>query len=136
MIAAYFPAGACFCGFYPIFRLHEPFQLLKPTYFNHAHNDFLEIVLDGGLPALLLMLVAIGWYGMASMRAWRGSGRHSVLPKLGSAILFLVFVASAFDYPARTPRSEEHTSELQSLMRISYAVFCLKKKKHNNNYYN
>src|SRR3546814_3585407 len=34
-------------------------------------------------------------------------------------------------------RSEEHTSELQSLMRISYAVFCLKKKKYNtttNNY--
>src|SRR3546814_3228829 len=29
-------------------------------------------------------------------------------------------------------RSEEHTSELQSLMRISYAVFCLKKKKYNN----
>src|SRR3546814_3024815 len=29
-------------------------------------------------------------------------------------------------------RSEEHTSELQSLMRISYAVFCLKKKKHQN----
>src|SRR3546814_3659327 len=29
-------------------------------------------------------------------------------------------------------RSEEHTSELQSLMRISYAVFCLKKKKANN----
>src|SRR3546814_10785281 len=28
-------------------------------------------------------------------------------------------------------RSEEHTSELQSLMRISYAVFCLQKKKHN-----
>src|SRR3546814_3081078 len=43
------------------------------------------------------------------------------------------------DHPAREqvdhrsniePRSEEHTSELQSLMRISYAVFCLKKKKH------
>src|SRR3546814_3142209 len=30
------------------------------------------------------------------------------------------------------PRSEEHTSELQSLMRISYAVFCLKKKIKNN----
>src|SRR3546814_5862158 len=29
-------------------------------------------------------------------------------------------------------RSEEHTSELQSLMRLSYAVFCLKKKKHSN----
>src|SRR3546814_4406170 len=31
----------------------------------------------------------------------------------------------------RHSRSEEHTSELQSLMRISYAVFCLKKKKNN-----
>src|SRR3546814_6452024 len=31
-------------------------------------------------------------------------------------------------------RSEEHTSELQSLMRISYAVFCLKKKKNRHNY--
>src|SRR3546814_7041404 len=32
-------------------------------------------------------------------------------------------------------RSEEHTSELQSLMRISYAVFCLKKKKQTHNYH-
>src|SRR3546814_3491506 len=32
----------------------------------------------------------------------------------------------------RPQRSEEHTSELQSLMRISYAVFCLKKKNSNN----
>src|SRR3546814_7172048 len=44
--------------------------------------------------------------------------------------------------PAPVNRSEEHTSELQSLMRISYAVFCLKKKKentiqkHNHNHYN
>src|SRR3546814_6921397 len=35
--------------------------------------------------------------------------------------------------PLRPDRSEEHTSELQSLMRISYAVFCLKKKTHINN---
>src|SRR3546814_6505192 len=35
---------------------------------------------------------------------------------------------------ALRPRSEEHTSELQSLMRISYAVFCLKKKNKNTLY--
>src|SRR3546814_1613032 len=35
------------------------------------------------------------------------------------------------NWPMRLARSEEHTSELQSLMRISYAVFCLKKKKPN-----
>src|SRR3546814_8236229 len=45
-------------------------------------------------------------------------------------------VGPSLDYPSNwvyrrrdLPRSEEHTSELQSLMRISYAVFCLKKKK-------
>jgi O-antigen ligase len=103
MIATYFPAGSGFGGFDPLFRLHEPFVLLKPTYFNHAHNDFLEIVLDGGMPALLLLLAAIGWYIIASLSAWRGSGKESILPKLGSAILLLIFIASAFDYPARTP---------------------------------
>src|SRR3546814_1594856 len=39
-------------------------------------------------------------------------------------------VSRAASAHERTPRSEEHTSELQSLMRISYAVFCLKKKKN------
>src|SRR3546814_6859009 len=38
------------------------------------------------------------------------------------------FVRSLAPINARCTRSEEHTSELQSLMRISYAVFCLKKK--------
>src|SRR3546814_4677759 len=37
---------------------------------------------------------------------------------------------TAAEFEQRSQRSEEHTSELQSLMRISYAVFCLKKKKH------
>src|SRR3546814_1941969 len=37
---------------------------------------------------------------------------------------------TANGFITNTSRSEEHTSELQSLMRISYAVFCLKKKKH------
>src|SRR3546814_9245518 len=39
--------------------------------------------------------------------------------------------AQAGKEPARKVRSEEHTSELKSLMRISYAVFCLKKKNTN-----
>src|SRR3546814_3671242 len=52
---------------------------------------------------------------------------------LGLAGLFLASRADS-DYveTAGLSRSEEHTSELQSLMRISYAVFCLQKKKNNN----
>src|SRR3546814_7100834 len=40
------------------------------------------------------------------------------------------------NYPNDHARSEEHTSELQSLVRISYAVFCLKKKKNTNTNHN
>src|SRR3546814_7705942 len=60
------------------------------------------------------------WPGMAGRRPQRRLERSSRVP-----------------YRRRLPahlhdRSEEHTSELQSLMRISYAVFCLKKKTKNN----
>src|SRR3546814_1879060 len=44
-------------------------------------------------------------------------------------MLDVVILETAQDMDDRIDRSEEHTSELQSLMRISYAVFCLKKKK-------
>src|SRR3546814_7519752 len=44
----------------------------------------------------------------------------------------MVISVPAYCFAAST-RSEEHTSELQSLMRISYAVFCLKNKKKTNN---
>src|SRR3546814_3028389 len=48
-----------------------------------------------------------------------------------SRSLFLSIVGRQIASPPRSQhsRSEEHTSELQSLMRLSYAVFCLKKKK-------
>src|SRR3546814_4484901 len=49
-------------------------------------------------------------------------------PVGGRAHLCLLAIQSAALRPSRQKRSEEHTSELQSLMRISYAVFCLKKK--------
>src|SRR3546814_944406 len=49
------------------------------------------------------------------------------------AAMVRAFESEKLAAPDRAARSEEHTSELQSLMRISYAVFCLKKK--NNNLY-
>src|SRR3546814_1611536 len=77
------------------------------------------------------------------VEAGNGIGHWIVLPHLASRlpcradprVPMLAFKASAsnlrrHDPPDRAPaRSEEHTSELQSLMRISYAVFCLKKNK-------
>src|SRR3546814_1724487 len=61
------------------------------------------------------------------------SNKASVQRRSGSASTALssVWIQAGAMAAASSGRSEEHTSELQSLMRISYAVFCLKKKKTN-----
>lgn len=103
MIGKYLPWGSGLGGFDAVFRMHEPFGLLKPTYFNHAHNDWLEVVLDAGVAGLLALGATVGWWGLASVKAWRGRGEGMTLAKLGSSILLLVMLASVADYPARTP---------------------------------
>src|SRR3546814_2189229 len=55
----------------------------------------------------------------------------AVLTAVVGVIFYLIVRDERPGTAERSGRSEEHTSELQSLMRISYAVFCLKKKTHN-----
>src|SRR3546814_5552430 len=50
------------------------------------------------------------------------------------AVFIMAFISHFIIVSFKWAGSEEHTSELQSLMRISYAVFCLKKKKNNKKY--
>src|SRR3546814_2883003 len=59
-------------------------------------------------------------------------GRHrGERPRSWSSSPLLIVIPALDRHPRESgDRSEEHTSELQSLMRISYAVFCLKKKKN------
>ena len=104
MTKFYFPVGTGLGTFDPVYRRHEPFALLITTYFNHAHNDALEVVIDAGLPGLLLLVAGLVWWLWASIHAWRPApGQDNRHRRLGSSILLLVFVASIFDYPARTP---------------------------------
>ncbi|WP_315762114.1 O-antigen ligase family protein [Sphingomonas sp. Y38-1Y] len=104
MIALYMPFGSGLGGFDPVFRIHEPFALLKPTYFNQAHNDFLGIALDAGIAGAALLAVGVIWWLVASIRVWRACPDEAVqLARLGSTLILLVLLASATDYPARTP---------------------------------
>src|SRR3546814_3569912 len=59
----------------------------------------------------------------------RGTSRRLVEGKFRRSCLFPSTTLRAVPLPIPRWRSEEHTSELQSLMRISYAVFCLQKKR-------
>src|SRR3546814_9541596 len=59
------------------------------------------------------------------------TGLLAFIPNIGAIVSGVLLVLVGFSAGTDTGlRSEEHTSELQSLMRISYAVFCLKKKKN------
>lgn len=103
LINQFFPVGSGLGSFEPMFRMAEPFELLKLTYFNHAHNDFVEVLIEAGLPGALLLLYAVVWWLVASWRAWRAEASTSLCARLGSSIILLIFLASAVDYPARTP---------------------------------
>src|SRR3546814_5201923 len=83
-----------------------------------AHSDG-DVVLHALCDAMLgaLALGDIGRHFPPSDPRWKGADSRS-------------FVRHCNELLRERGRSEEHTSELQSLMRISYAVFCLKKKKN------
>lgn len=93
-------AGAGFGTFDPIFRGYEPQWALKPTYLNHAHNDLIELAMEGGLPALALLVAFLVWAARRSVMAWR---KDHALPRAASMVLGILLVWSLFDYPLRTP---------------------------------
>src|SRR3546814_995969 len=89
----------------------------------------------GQVPRIVFASIAAFWAGelansfvLARMKVWT-RGKYLWTRTIGSTVVgqgvdSLIFYPLAF----LGVRSEEHTSELQSLMRLSYAVFCLKKK--------
>src|SRR3546814_1054575 len=86
------------------------------------------------LTSLGLSAVESGTYlGNNEWAATADAGVIETFSPASGELLARVNASSAADYAQIMERSEEHTSELQSLMRISYAVFCLKKKKKRNN---
>ncbi|QDZ06971.1 O-antigen ligase family protein [Sphingomonas panacisoli] len=99
----YFPFGAGLGSFDPVFRSAEPFALLEPTYFNHAHNDLLETVIETGIFGPIILLTALIWLFRRMIVMFSESGENARMGRLGALIVGLVVVASVSDYPVRTP---------------------------------
>jgi O-antigen ligase len=105
MTLDHLPWGSGSGSFVEMFRRVEPVSSLSPVYFNHAHNDWLEVLLTFGIPGALLMLVAMATYLMGLRQIpFRGSRRDSdIMAQAGAVILLLFALASVVDYPLRTP---------------------------------
>ena len=105
-IGDYFPVGSGIGSFVEIFKIHEPVDLLSFGYWNHAHNDWLEWLLEGGIPAAVLMIFAVAAWVRGTLYLWarRTSGRHSVqLGLLGAFAILILGLWSFVDYPLRVP---------------------------------
>src|SRR3546814_3078214 len=97
-----------------------PYTTLFRAIYTHA------IALDDGQHARYLDFQAIDKIKPRLCGKLRTQGLMQLISEVG---VFTCIMRCLFDFDlVEAQRSEEHTSELQSLMRISYAVFCLKKK--------
>src|SRR3546814_4613633 len=110
-----FLAGFAYGIFFAIAAL--PFGIAVDRY---NRRNLMTIALTMWSGATALCGLAVGFWTLFLGRAAVGTAEAAGSPT-GMSLLS--------DYFDKDKRSEEHTSELQSLMRISYAVFCLKKKK-------
>lgn len=101
MITDFVPFGSGFGSFEAAFNMYEPAGMLTSRYMNQAHNDPVQFVIEGGLPALAILLGALGWLALALWRVARSAQPQPALFFGGSIALWLA--ASLVDYPLRTP---------------------------------
>lgn len=104
MTVNYFPLGIGFGAFDPAFRIWEPTSLLQLPYFNQAHNDVLQVVLEGGVLSAAVGIAAIVWAARTYCRAIRSATlENRVLAHTAASTLLIIVLASLLDYPGRTP---------------------------------
>src|SRR3546814_4107469 len=114
----------CICVFILIFFIHVFFFFKQKTAYEMRISDWSSDVCSSDLSTSSRAAFARHTIPMKS----KNRSRYARTPRPSSYSR----TSPCSRTRASSRRSEEHTSELQSLMRISYAVFCLKKKKNDN----
>ena len=102
-LRSYFPIGSGLGTFERVYQLHEPAQAVMWELINHAHNDWLELILETGAAGLVLVIAFFVWCG----RAWARSlaSEDAFDRRIGQAAgiaIALVSLHSLWDYPLRT----------------------------------
>lgn len=108
-------AGTGFGTFIPVYMSAESLDAVNPRTTNHAHNDYLELLLEGGLPAVVLFFVFIAVMALGlvhSVKSSRGAGQSLATAAAAVGILVLL-TSSLVDYPLRMPA-----------LSVVLAVFC------------
>lgn len=102
IINTYWITGAGFGSFEEVYHIFEPTDLMNSEYVNQAHNDWVQLIIEGGLPALVLGLSFVWWIVRQLQRiGW--ATRTALIDQLFWLTVGLIIVLASFvDYPLRT----------------------------------
>lgn len=102
MLGTHWVLGSGLGSFEQVYHIYEPSVLLMPQYINQAHNDWAQVVIEGGVVAGLLLVGLMLWMGRAIVAiSLNRSTRVNAL--FWVSVFSIVGVASMVDYPLRTP---------------------------------
>lgn len=108
-IVDFFPHGSGIGSFEKIYPMYEPMSSFSDSYIRHAHNDWLEIVLEGGIIAIIALAFGIAWWVKGVIYYWglvirSNSQNPGDLPLhcVASIGIGLLFLHSFVDFPLRT----------------------------------
>ena len=105
IVASFWPVGSGFGSFDPVFRSFETADTVSLNYLNQAHNEYAQIAIEGGLPALLLLVAFMAWLVRTvptALRDGAADGRVRRQRRAAVVVVGLALVHSGVDYPLRT----------------------------------
>ena len=97
----YFPVGSGLGSFQSIYHTQEPLASVTGTFMNHAHSDWLELLLETGLTGLLLIAAFLYW-GVRRVRAIWGAEDRDPFAQAAVIAVIAMLLHSLVDYPLRT----------------------------------
>jgi O-antigen ligase len=100
-IRDYSPWGSGLGSFRQVYAMHEDLSGITPTYVIHAHNDYVELILELGLAGIVLIVLFLMWWVVTVRRTWltTESGPFARAASIASAA---VLAHSLVDFPLRT----------------------------------
>ena len=97
----FMPFGSGLGSFRSVYQLYEDHDRITRVHANHAHNDYLQLALELGVPGVILIGAFLTWWAFAAWRAWRysDSGPFARAASIASAVLL---AHSFVEFPLRT----------------------------------
>jgi O-antigen ligase len=102
-LRSYFPIGSGLGTFERVYQLHEPAQAAMYEVVNHAHNDWLEVMLETGAVGLVVVIAFLVWFGRRCARSLAGEDSFDRrFAQAACLAIALVSLHSLWEYPLRT----------------------------------